>query len=464
MAGGVRVDLEALGRLEVICRLQQPSTQRRRFLVRGPDVSDVQVEMDLLRRPAGPIRWHMVGCQLNAEPPFALDDDTVPIVVRVDLATQESGPEAALSGEIGGVEDDDLSGNLHAVCSSVIVRGDPRPGNAGDTTVPSGRYSSGKEATGVNNASPTARALLTLEVLQDSPGVSAERLARKLEITDRAVRRYVRLLRDAGIPIESTTGRYGGYRLGRGSRLPPLMLSSAEALGLVMAVLEGRQGATDSADPASSAIGKIVRLLPVSIAESVAAIRQVTTAQTGLATQAPDPETTAALVRASEARRRVRITYRLRQERDMDIDPWAIAVWRGRWYLLCWSHTVAARRVLRLDRVTSTVMLDEAFTPPVDLDPIATILEHLGMGWRYDVEVLIDASVDSVTRWLSRQLGRLEATDDGRTRLVGSTDEPDWYARHLTAIEAPYRIVSAPEIREAAQEIGRRLTSAGSAD
>lgn len=315
----------------------------------------------------------------------------------------------------------------------------------------------------MESVSPTARALLALEVLQDSPGVSAERLARKLKITDRAVRRYVRLLRDAGIPIESTTGRYGGYRLGRGTRLPPLMLSSAEALGLVMAVLEGRQGATDSADPAGSAIGKIVRLLPVSIAESVAAIRQVTTAQTGLATQAPDPETTAVLVRASEARRRVRVTYRLRQERDMDLDPWAIAVWRGRWYLLCWSHTVAARRVLRVDRVSSTVVLDEAFTPPDDLDPIAAILEHLSMGWRYDVDVVIDAPLDSVTGWLSRQLGRLEAIDDGRTRLVGTTDEPHWYARHLTALEAPYRIVSSRELRNAARDIGRRLARAGSA-
>jgi len=314
----------------------------------------------------------------------------------------------------------------------------------------------------MESASPTARALLALEVLQDSPGVSAPRLARKLEITDRAVRRYVRLLRDAGIPIESTTGRYGGYRLGRGNRLPPLMLSSAEALGLVMAVLEGRRGATDADDPAGSAIGKIVRLLPTSIAESVAALRGVTTAQTGLATPAPDPETTAILVRAAEAGRRVRITYRLRQERPMEIDPWAVAVWRGRWYLLCWSHTKAARRVLRVDRVTSAVVLDEEFAPPDDLDPIATILEHLSMGWRYDVEVVIDAPMEQVTGWLSRGLGWLEATDAGCTRLVGTTDEPYWYARHLTAIQAPYRIVSPTELREAACNLGRLLTRAGS--
>ena len=315
----------------------------------------------------------------------------------------------------------------------------------------------------MESASPTARVLLALEVLQDSPGVSAERLARRLEITDRAVRRYVRLLRDAGIPIESTTGRYGGYRLGRGNRLPPLMLSAAEALGLVMAVLEGRSGAADAADPAGSAIDKIVRLLPTSVAESVAVTRQVTTAQTGLVSEAPDPETTATLVRAAEAQRRVRVTYLLTQERVMEVDPWAVSVWRGRWYLLGWSHNKAARRVLRVDRITSIVVLDMAFTPPDDLDPIATIEEYLSTGWRYDVEVVIDAPVDAVAGWLPRSLGRLKPTDAGRTRLVGTTDEPFWNARHLTAIEAPYRIVSPRELRDAARDLGQRLTRAGSA-
>lgn len=315
----------------------------------------------------------------------------------------------------------------------------------------------------MDNSTPTARALLALEVLQDSPGVSAERLAGRLGVTDRAVRRYVGLLRDAGIPIESTTGRYGGYRLGRGIRLPPLMLSAAEALGLVMAVLEGRPGAADAADPVGSAISKIIRVLPNSLAESVAAIRQVITAQTGSASAVPDPETTAILVRASENRRRVRVTYQLRQERVMEVDPWAVSVWRGRWYLLGWSHTSSARRVLRVDRVASTVVLDEGFIPPDNLDPIATIEEHLSTGWRYDVEVLVDAPVDAVAGWLPRNLGRLEPTDAGCTRLVGTTDEPLWYARHLIAIEAPYRIVSPRELRAAARDLGRRLTRAGSA-
>jgi len=147
----------------------------------------------------------------------------------------------------------------------------------------------------------------------------------------------------------------------------------------------------------------------------------------------------------------------------MDIDPWAVSVWRGRWYLLGWSHTAGARRVLRVDRVTSVVVLEEGFTPPDDLDPIATIEEHLSTGWRYDVEVVIDAPVDAVAQWLPRQLGRLEPTGDGSTRLVGTTDEPFWYARQLTALQAPYLIASSPELREAARDLGRHLTRAGSA-
>jgi len=203
-----------------------------------------------------------------------------------------------------------------------------------------------------------------------------------------------------------------------------------------------------------------MRVLPTSTAESVAAIRQVMTAQTGLASAAPDPEVTAVLVRASAARRRVRVTYRMREQLLMELDPWAVSVWRGRWYLLAWSHTSGARRVLRVDRVTTAVVLDEGFSPPDELDPIAAIEDQMSIGWRYDVEVVVDAPVDAVARFLPRSLGRLEALDGGRTRLVGSTDEPHWYARHLTAIQAPYRILSPTEVRDAARDLAKRLTRA----
>lgn len=76
----------------------------------------------------------------------------------------------------------------------------------------------------MDDPNPTARALRCLELLQDHPGITADRLAARLGVSDRAARRYVAVLRVAGLPIESERGRYGGYRVGRGLRLRPLAI------------------------------------------------------------------------------------------------------------------------------------------------------------------------------------------------------------------------------------------------
>ncbi|NKY41275.1 helix-turn-helix transcriptional regulator, partial [Cellulomonas septica] len=109
------------------------------------------------------------------------------------------------------------------------------------------------------DASPTSRALRTLELIQGRPGITAEELAGELGVTERAARRYVGVLREAEIPVESTRGRYGGYRLGRGVRLPPVTFSAAEALALVMAALDGHHEAGDPTGPVGAALGKLVR-------------------------------------------------------------------------------------------------------------------------------------------------------------------------------------------------------------
>ncbi|MGH3507162.1 MAG: helix-turn-helix transcriptional regulator [Nocardioidaceae bacterium] len=147
----------------------------------------------------------------------------------------------------------------------------------------------------------------------------------------------------------------------------------------------------------------------------------------------------------------------------MVVDPWAVVVRLGRWYLLCWSHTKSATRVLRLDRVTAVDVLAEGFTPPGDLDPVQTLEQHLAEGWKYDIEVVVEAPVETVARWIPPKLGRLEPVGEDRTRLVASTDEPDWYAEQLAAIQAPFRVVTPPELVEACHALGRRFLQASEA-
>ncbi|GAA1131312.1 WYL domain-containing protein [Kribbella jejuensis] len=309
------------------------------------------------------------------------------------------------------------------------------------------------------DVSPTARTLMVLELIQNSPGITAEHLGEKLGVSERAARRYVAILREADIPIESVRGPYGGYRVGRGLRLPPLMFSPTEALGLVMAVLEGPRGA---ADPVENALGKIIRVLPEPVARSTDAIRRVSARGPDPGARTPDPEITAALVSHSTSARRITITYRRHQEEwPMDVDPWAVVVRRGRWYLLCWSHTKDAQRVLRVDKITKVDPQPTTFTPPADLDPLAAVEEHLAMGWRYPIEVEIDASLEATRWWIPRSMGRLEPIDETHTRLLASTDDPEWYATQLTAIKAPYRIQASPELQEASRNLATRLLAAG---
>jgi predicted DNA-binding transcriptional regulator YafY len=268
----------------------------------------------------------------------------------------------------------------------------------------------------------------------------------------------VGVLREAGIPVESTRGRYGGYRIGRGMRLPPLMFTPTEALGLVMAVLEGHPAGED--DPVGQALGKIVRALPEPLARPADAVRRV--AARGWDVVVPDVELTARLVQASDAGERVRVRYGHEPGREWDIvlDPWAVVVRHRRWYVLGWAHAKHARRVLRVDRVRAVEPLGETFEPPPGLDPLAAVEEQLAMGWKYAVEVVIDAPVEECRHWLPRSFGRLEEVGETRARLVATTDEPEWYAATLANLPMTFRLVGSPEVRAAMTAIAHRLLAA----
>ena len=310
------------------------------------------------------------------------------------------------------------------------------------------------------DVSPTARALLALEAIQNTPGITARRLGGRLGVTERAARRYVAIRREADLPIDSVSGPYGGYQVGRGLRLPPLTFTAAEALGLVMAVLEGDRNAADPTDLVGSALAKILRVLPERVAGLVRGVRDTTPAPAGEARVSP--ELTAQLIGSCAAARRLRLVYRMGEDRDLDmeVDPWAVVLRHSRWYLLCWSHTRQARRVLRVDRIAAAETRPETFAPPASLDALRVLEEHLSQGWTYPVEVLVDAPVDETRRWLPRSMGLLEAAEGNRTRITATTDNPDWYAGRLAAIPVPFVVTGSAELQRATAALGRRLLQA----
>ena len=298
-----------------------------------------------------------------------------------------------------------------------------------------------------------------MEVLQNRPGVTAEELAASLGVTERAARRYIGILREAGIPVESARGPYGGYRLGRGTRLPPVVFTEPEALGLVMAVLDGQPSA---ADLVGVALDKVIRALPESVGRQAAALRDHASAAPVRQPTRPDPLTTSALVAAIAARRRIRATYRSEsgKEWEAEVDPWAVVVRHWRWYLLCHSHRANAIRTYRIDRMHDVQQTADTFEPPDNLEPVSTVEEHLGTGWEFPTRVVFDAQFEKVTPWIRPPMGRLEPLGSGCV-LIGSTSNPVMYAQEwLPNIPFPFRVEGGPELRATVTEVARRLTDA----
>jgi predicted DNA-binding transcriptional regulator YafY len=310
--------------------------------------------------------------------------------------------------------------------------------------------------------SPTARALRALEVLRSRPGTTADELAAKLGVTERAARRYVAILREAGIDVESARGPHGGYRLGRGTRLPPVLFTADEALGLAMAVLDGHPEAGEAGDVVRAALGKVIRALPEHVGRQATALREHASAAPDRSSVRPDTATTSALVDAVADRRRVLISYRAEsgKEWEAEVDPWAVVVRHGRWYLLCHSHRAEAIRTYRLDRIRSVERTAQAFEPPRDLDPVRALEENLGAGWAFGTRVRFDAPLDEVAPWIRPPMGRLESAGAGCV-LVGSTRNPTMYASEwLAALPFAFRVEGGPELRAEVASLASRFTAA----
>lgn len=285
-------------------------------------------------------------------------------------------------------------------------------------------------------ANPTVRALRVLELLRLRPGSSAAQLAVNLGVSERAIRRHIATLRHADVAVESIPGRYGGYRLGGGLRLPPVVFSSGEALGVVMAVLDGQHAGDTAGESVGAALDKIIRALPRDVAQQAALLRAHALTAPDRRSARPDPTTTSQLIQAVAARHRIRISYQSRSgpTRTHLVDPWAVVVRHGHWYLLCLLRPVNAVRTYRLDRIDALESTSQTFTPPRHLDAVAVLERHLGRGREFSTRVRFTAPTAAVAPHVTPPMGELQSTaDDTACVLVGTTSNPEMYANEWLA-------------------------------
>jgi predicted DNA-binding transcriptional regulator YafY len=308
---------------------------------------------------------------------------------------------------------------------------------------------------------PTLRVLAVLELLQSHGRTSGPELAKRVGVDGRTLRRYVAMLEELGIPIVAERGRFGGYALVPGFKLPPLVFTNDEALALSVGLLAARSlGLADAAPAVAGAQAKLQRVMPQALKRRLRAIDE--TVALDLSRRNMAPEDNAALVRLSEAaqaRQRVHLRYRSSEEQytARNFDPYGL-VWRGgRWYAVGHCHLRRDVRSFRLDRVIEVRPLPASFGRPEGFDALGHLARSVAMLPRaHAVEVLLHTDLDRARRETLDAIG-VFAPEGDVVRLSAQTDDLDWFARELARLSFDFTVLTPAALRKAVLRHGERL-------
>ena len=302
--------------------------------------------------------------------------------------------------------------------------------------------------------SPTTRLLTLLELLQSRGEVSGPEIAEKLEVEVRSVRRYITMLRDMGIPVESELGRYGSYSLRPGFRLPPLMFTDPEIQAIILGLMAVRQLGLASTPGAESSVAKIERVLPHELRERMRAIQGVLTINMPT-NQAIDAEVLARFSIAAYQCWRIWIDYQggANERSQREVDVYGLVYHAGNWYAVGYCHLRQDLRSFRLDRVQSIRLLTMQFEPPPNFDALGYLLNSIARvpGVWY-IEVLLKTTLETARRYIPNDMAILEAVADG-VNMILYTDNLDWIARFLLRTAVGFKIYQPSALRDRLREI-----------
>ncbi|SCL16078.1 helix-turn-helix transcriptional regulator [Micromonospora inyonensis] len=312
----------------------------------------------------------------------------------------------------------------------------------------------------------TERVLRLLGLLQRRPSWTAAELAAELRVTDRSVRRDVERLRALGYPVHATAGVGGGYQLGAGTRLPPLLLDDEEAIATAVSLRLAAGGTVAGAGEAAlRALAKVDQVMPSRLRAEVRAVHGATETLVGPGIEI-DAEVLVTLARACRDAVRVRFRYAGRdgEERERTVEPVRMVTTGRRWYLMARDVERDDWRTFRLDRMREVTATTWRFRPSEHPDPVAYVQRSVtGAPYRYLARVRVHARPDQVRELVPPQVGRVEDDREGWCVLIVGGDHLDWLAAHVARLGYEAEVLEPPELREAAALLARRLAALGGA-
>ena len=306
---------------------------------------------------------------------------------------------------------------------------------------------------------PTTRVLTVLELLQSRGTIGSRELAERLEVSPRSVRRYVTMLQDLGIPVESRPGRHGGYQLRPGFKLPPLMLTNDEALTVTLGLqMISRLGLASTHPSAIGALAKIDRILPENVRTEVRAVEDTLVFDDPPPAHSTATDLVVTISTAVQARQRIWIRYASpKGDTARTIDPYGIIFRDGTWYLVGWCHLRSDTRIFRLDRILRYRRLAIQFQQPSPADTRASVLETLERRFGgAEVQVMLKTTIDEARHWVPAVMGTLQETNEG-VLMTCNTGSIEWMAAFLACTRCPIEIHRPAELMAELERMSQRI-------
>lgn len=338
----------------------------------------------------------------------------------------------------------------------------------------------------------SARLLRLLALLQSRRFWGGPELAQRLEVTDRTLRRDIDKLRQLGYPVDASSGVAGGYQLGAGASLPPLLLEDDEALAVSIGLRTAAASTVAGIEHAAvRALVKLERVLPERLRQRANALRDAISI---LEPSGPAiaPDTLAALASACSDHLQARFRYAARDAEkhtapsapgaddsgasgeddgqsskaltERVVEPAGMVHTGYRWYLVAWDVTRADWRTFRVDRVLGAVALGQRFAPrqpPEGGDLRKYVVRGVSVEvHEHRARVLLFAPMAVISQRMPPTVGVLEPDGEDRCVLSTGARSLDSLAYWITLFGADFQVLEPPELVQRLREQHARLSQA----
>ncbi|GAA2796397.1 helix-turn-helix transcriptional regulator [Crossiella cryophila] len=320
------------------------------------------------------------------------------------------------------------------------------------------------DLTGDAERGTTERVLTLLGLLQQRPVWTGPELAGRLGVTARTVRRDVERLRALGYPVQASQGVGGGYQLGPGQDMPPLLLDDAEAIATAVSLLAGAGGAVAGAGEAAlRALSKLDRVLPTRLRAEVRALADSVVSFDGGRTPI-DAEALLTLARACRDEVEAGFTYPSRGEvRRRRVEPYRLVASDRRWYLLAYDLDRDAWRSFRVDRMTEVAARSWRFRPRPVPDAATYVQEGVASRvYPHQARFLVQAPAELVRNQIPAAAAVVRPHQDNHCEVLSGGANLDLVLMHILLLGHDFQVLDPPELGQRARELAERLRAAGS--